>query len=435
MTLLEQFDADAHARQLARELAGSSASPTRTRTTSTSGCRPKDLWRVLEQESGRRLVAQVGCVDHGAPARSSPLCTQALVARGVSLRPRARRRRRTSGGRSCASTTWCWSSTRRAGSTRAHRRHAARRGRAARCRRPDRLRGARAVRVGDDGVEVVTDEGVVAGSVVVLAAGALAARGCSRRVARRGRTVARRRCPRCGSPRSSRPTSSRAGSDDGLERPAVLRPPARLLRRLGEAGHRLLRTVRPWAMASRSASTAPVPRSTPTIGSRSSPRGCVGSRRTSPTGSRAWLGDGGHGRQLPLHLDARRGVPRRASRSRRRLLSLLGPRLQVRAGARADGRPSWRSGRGRRSGPDSCRPGSRRDAGRCEMGGARRQVDPAARRRPVLDAVAAQLPRSPAPRCGAGSPGSKAAPEHVEARGWQSRGRVDPSRPRATSAR
>ena len=169
VTLLEQYDA-AHTH-------GSSHGSSRIFRFSYEdqdyvdlGVEAQGLWRTLEAESGRCLVTQVGCVDHGPREVVEPVHA-ALVARGVrcdlvspeeAQRPMAGaalRRRRARGARG---------GPRRRGRDRGD---PARRGR----RLGADVRtgcAARAVHVGDDGVEVVTDTGTVSGSVVVLAAGA-----------------------------------------------------------------------------------------------------------------------------------------------------------------------------------------------------------------------------------------------------------------------
>ena len=122
------------------------------------GVEAQGLWRTLEAESGRSLVAQVGCVDHGPREVVEPVHAALRGARGP-VRPRVARGGAASGGRSCASTTWSSWSTRPGGSTRA------------RPSRPCTPRprgsvptsgpGARRepYTCGDDGVEVVTDDG------------------------------------------------------------------------------------------------------------------------------------------------------------------------------------------------------------------------------------------------------------------------------------
>ncbi len=133
------------------------------------GVQAQALWRTLEGESGAELITQVGCVDHGPPEAIEPI-RAALVARGVPnhvMPP--------------DEATDRWPTLRfdesvlfepEAGRANAEATVASLHSEAARLGADVRVGcAARDVRVTDSGVEVVTDQGVIKGSVVVLAAG------------------------------------------------------------------------------------------------------------------------------------------------------------------------------------------------------------------------------------------------------------------------
>ena len=283
VTLLEQFAAD--------HTHGSSHGSSRIFRFSYEdphyvelGVQAQGLWRTLEEESARDLVAVVGCVTHGPHEVVAPVHA-ALVARGVrcDLVSQAEAGERWpvlrlddtvlvehEAGRADAGAAVAalHAEAARLGGGRTDRvpgaggpgRRARRRGRHR--RRHDPGRDGRPVGRG------------------------LAARPPARPGPARGRTFAAVvACP-AGHPGAAGLLPSRR-LGRRARRPAVLRAPARLLRRHGEAGDRLLRTVHPgsWGEGGRARhrSRGPIR----TIASTWSTTVCGGSSATSRTGSPA----------------------------------------------------------------------------------------------------------------------------------------------------